>query len=185
MCGQVSYCNTACQKAHWKAHKATCKAHREAQEANKTASAATGASDLQPQPQPQPQMRPISSQPLLLADQSHVCGLFSCMFSPSRRFCTRCEITHYCSKNHQLMDWDRHKLVCRTVSEQKAQREVNVALLMASFEGQLREVRRLVEQQGAEINFGWDEQEGFTALHASSHKNHPAVVEYLVSVPAE
>jgi len=46
------------------------------------------------------------------------CNLAGCNAQGSSR-CSRCTLTHYCSKQHQIADWKIHKKTCKQLDEEK------------------------------------------------------------------
>jgi len=47
-----------------------------------------------------------------------VCNLAGCNAEGSSR-CSRCTLTHYCSKQHQFADWKIHKKTCKQLDDEK------------------------------------------------------------------
>ena len=41
--------------------------------------------------------------------------------SPSELICGRCEEAYYCKPEHQRLDWKKHSLACRSLTEMKAE----------------------------------------------------------------
>ena len=46
---------------------------------------------------------------------SHLCSLPGCT-SPAPYMCSKCRSAYYCSEDHQMTDWKRHKPECRALS---------------------------------------------------------------------
>eukprot|EP01041_Mallomonas_annulata_P000693 gene693-1323_t len=46
---------------------------------------------------------------------THICSYSKCQLTASER-CSRCRSYYYCSRDHQLLDWNSHKRTCTEIS---------------------------------------------------------------------
>ena len=54
----------------------------------------------------------MNSEVLETSYQKSPCSLGTCMVTNAAFKCVRCQEAMYCSKEHQIQDWSRHKVEC-------------------------------------------------------------------------
>jgi len=95
--------------------------------------------------------------------------------------CGACKTARYCNAECQHADWDRHKLeICKDFGHQRGS---NKPLHSACRLGDLTEVRRLVEVEGADIDRTYTG--GPTPLSLAALSGQIDVVRYLVEHDAD
>jgi len=98
------------------------------------------------------------------------------------QMCGRCKTARYCNAECQRADWARHKgLECIKFSHERSCDMSS--LLQACGTGNVTEVRRLVEEEGANVDKATSN--GPTPLAIAASSGHMSVVRYLVEQGAE
>ena len=131
---------------------------------------------------------PIPAVPLRWMDvksehMQHVCEYCLAVAAEGVKLqiCGKCKTAHYCNAECQHADWPRHQRpYCLTFS---LQRGTAAPLHNACGDGNLAEVRRLVEEEGADVNKATTN--GPTPLWAAANYDRLAVVRYLVEQGAD
>jgi ankyrin repeat protein len=120
--------------------------------------------------------------PLMLMDPATQCS--ACWGWPRKpRQCGRCELVSYCDKQCQEWDWRKHKPNCLTMEEQAAKKAINEELYWTCRRGQLRSVRQLLAERGANANYFNDD--GDFPLFGASQEGHLQVVDALLEAGAQ
>ena len=95
--------------------------------------------------------------------------------------CGRCKSARYCNAVCQHADWGRHKAPdCFQFSHERG---CNAPLHQACMDGNVAEVRRLVEEEGADVDKATTN--GPTPLCTAAVHGHMSVVRYLVEQGAD
>ena len=95
--------------------------------------------------------------------------------------CGRCKTAHYCNAECQHADWERHKThICGSFAQYRC---YSKPLHSACHEGDIVEVRRLVEVEGADIDRSYSG--GPTPLTVAAMSGKIGVVRYLVEQGAD
>jgi len=98
------------------------------------------------------------------------------------QMCGRCKTARYCNAECQRADWARHKVLeCIKFSHQRS-KDMST-LLQACERGDVVEVRRLVEEEGADVDRATSN--GPTPLAIAAHSGYISVVQYLVGQGAD
>jgi len=110
----------------------------------------------------------------------HACQ-FCLLVSASLMMCGKCKTAQYCNAECQRADWARHKINdCRSFGHQRG---MSKPLPLACARGEMEEVRRLVEDEGEDVDKATST--GPTPLIAASLQGKLAVVQYLVEHGAD
>jgi len=99
----------------------------------------------------------------------------------SLQVCERCQTARYCNAECQRADWARHEEGdCARFSHDRGR---NSLLRLACEQGDAAEVRRFVEEEGADV--GETTIYGPTPLATAARGGHLSVVQYLVERGAD
>ena len=97
------------------------------------------------------------------------------------QICGRCKTARYCNAECQLADWGRHKAPdCLQFSHRRG---MDTPLQQACIDGNVAEVRRLVEEEGADVDKATTN--GPTPLCTAAHWGQFSVVRSLVEKGAD
>ena len=113
----------------------------------------------------------------------HVCEfcLVEAADGVTLQMCGRCKTARYCNTECQLADWKRHKKPdCFSFSHDRGR---DTPLQEACITGNVAEVRRLVEDEGANVDKATTN--GPTPLSTAAGLGHFSVVQYLVEQRAD
>jgi ankyrin repeat protein len=113
----------------------------------------------------------------------HVCEYCLAVAADGKKLlmCGRCKTARYCNAECQRADWGRHKSPdCIQFSHKRGW---DTALQQACMNNDVAEVRRLVEEEGADIDKATSN--GPTPLYTAAMSSHLDVVRYLVEKGAD
>ncbi|GFH52340.1 hypothetical protein CTEN210_08816 [Chaetoceros tenuissimus] len=127
---ETFYCSRECQVKHWKTHKTVCR--NNSTTGNSTADNSSDKRYLQNKMK---ELRGYDESVVFCENCGRNCADVGCKL----KVCSKCEFSHYCSRECQVASWPRHKETCKQII---AYEEV-VSILLSPAEARIRNLLEL------------------------------------------